>query len=74
MDELLDVMDLAADAGLEGAITWLFRLLGLLAVLAGIGLFAFTDVTILVPVALVVVGLLLLIVPGTLVQVAEVAG
>jgi len=74
MDELLDVMDLAADAGLEGAITWLFRLLGLLAVLAGIVLFAFTDVTILVPVVLVVVGLFLHIVPGTLVQVAEVAG
>ena len=74
MDELLDVMDVAADAGLEGALTWLFRLVGLLAILAGIALFVFTDVTVLVPAALVVVGLLLLIIPGILVQVAEVAG
>mgnify|MGYP006934467369 CR=1 FL=1 len=74
MDELLDVMDVAADAGLEGALTWLFRLVGLLAILAGIGLFVVTDVTVVVPVALIVVGLLLLIVPGILVQVAEVAG
>ncbi|RNJ26981.1 hypothetical protein [Halosegnis longus] len=74
MDELLDVMDIAADAGLEGALTWLFRLVGLLAILAGIALFVVTDVTVLVPAALVVVGLLLVIVPGILVQVAEVAG
>jgi len=38
MDGALEVIDVLADSGLEGAVTWLLRLAGLLSVLAGLGL------------------------------------
>ena len=69
MDELLDVIDLVADVGeLAG---WLFRLLGVVAILAGVGLWLFTDVTLLVPAVLVVLGLALLVVPEILLAFVE---
>jgi hypothetical protein len=74
MDEILDVLDLLADSGLEGVITWVFRILGLLAVLSGIGVWLFIDGTIVVPIVLIVVGLVLIAVPGILLELAELAG
>ncbi|SFS96929.1 hypothetical protein [Halostagnicola kamekurae] len=74
MDELLDVLDLVADSELEGIVTWLFRLLGVLAVLAGIGVLLFTDITLLVPAVLIVVGLVLIAIPSLLLELAELAG
>ncbi|WP_435180263.1 hypothetical protein [Halorussus sp. AFM4] len=74
MDEALEVVDLLADSGLEGVVTWLVRLVGLLAVLAGVGLWLFTDAGLLVvPALLMVGGLVLLVVPGLLLALAEVA-
>jgi hypothetical protein len=73
MDEVLEVVDVAADLGLEGALTWLLRVVGLLLVFAGIGVFLLTEVTLLVPVALVVGGFVLLVAPSVLLLVAEFA-
>jgi hypothetical protein len=75
MDEVLEVVDVAADAGLGGAVTWILRLVGLLAVLAGLGLWLLTDAGLLVlPALLVVVGLVLLVVPSVLLALAELVG
>lgn len=73
MDELLDVLDLVADLGLDGVVVWLFRLVGFVMILAGIALWLFADVGLLVPAALVVVGLVLLTVPGLLFEALELA-
>jgi hypothetical protein len=74
MDEALEVVDVLADSGLEGTITWLLRLLGVVAVLAGLGLWLLTDAGLLVlPAVLIVIGLVLLIVPSLLLAVAELA-
>jgi len=73
MEEALEVVDVAEDLGLEGALTWLLRVVGLLLVLAGIGVFLLTEVTWLVPVALVVAGLVLIVAPSVLLLVAEFA-
>lgn len=75
MDEALELVDVLADAGLEGVFVWLLRLLGLVALLAGLGLWLFTDAGLLVlPAVLIVTGLVLLVVPGVLLALAEVAG
>ncbi|MFC4358685.1 hypothetical protein ACFO0N_12110 [Halobium salinum] len=75
MDEALDVVDAFADAGLDGIVVWLLRLVGLLAVVAGLGLWLFTEMGLLfLPALLVVAGLFLLVVPGLVVELAEVAG
>mgnify|MGYP000082387732 CR=1 FL=1 len=73
MEEALEVVDVAEDLGLEGALTWLLRVVGLLLVLAGIGVFLLTEVTWLVPAALVVAGLVLIVAPSVLLLVAEFA-
>jgi hypothetical protein len=74
MDEALEVVDLAADLGLEGALTWLLRVVGLLFVLGGVGVFfLLPEVTLLVPVGLIVVGLVLLVAPSVLLFLAEFA-
>ena len=74
IDEALEVVDVLADSGLEDAVTWLLRLLGLLAVLAGLGLWLLTDMDLLVlPAALIVLGLVLLVVPSVLLALAELA-
>jgi Na+-translocating ferredoxin:NAD+ oxidoreductase RnfD subunit len=73
MDETLEVVDLAADLGLEGAVTWLLRVVGLLLILGGIGVFLLTEITWLVPVGMVVVGLVLLVAPTVLLFLAEFA-
>lgn len=74
MDDALEVVDLVADSGFEGAIVWLLRLLGLLAVLAGLGLWLLTDAGFLVlPALLLVAGLALLVAPTLLLALAELA-
>ena len=73
MDEVLEVVDVAADLGLEGAVTWLLRVVGLLLILGGIGVFLLTEITWLVPVGMVVVGLVLLVAPTVLLFLAEFA-
>ena len=74
MDEALEVVDVLADSGFEGAITWLLRLVGLVAVLAGLGLWLLTDAGLLfLPALLIVLGLVLLVVPSILLALAELA-
>jgi hypothetical protein len=75
MDEVLDVVDLVADSGLEGALTWLHRLVGVVLVLAGLGLWLFTESgLLLVPALLIATGVVLVVVPGFLLAFAELAG
>ncbi|CQH58131.1 uncharacterized protein HHUB_2680 [Halobacterium hubeiense] len=75
MDEALEVVELAADAGFEGALVWVFRLLGLVVALAGLGLWLLADFSLLwLPAALLVVGLLLAVVPDLLLSLVELAG
>ncbi len=65
MDEILDVAEVAADFGLEGVIVLMVRLVGLLALLAGAGMWLVADMSLLVlPAALLVVGLVLLVAPS----------
>mgnify|MGYP006273129883 FL=1 len=72
MDEALEAAELVADAGLEGVVVWLFRLVGVLFVLAGLGLWLLGDFGFLwVPAVLVVVGVLLAAVPAVLLAVLE---
>ena len=74
MDEALEVVDVVADSGFEGVVTWLLRLVGLVAVLAGLGLWLLTDMGLLVvPALLIVVGLVLLAAPSVLLALAELA-
>ena len=75
MDDILELADVVADSELEGAIIWLLRLIGLLALLGGLGLWLLTDMGLLVlPLALIVGGLILLIVPSLLLTLAELGG
>ena len=71
MDEVLEVVDLATDLELEGAVAWLLRLVGLLLVVAGVSLFLLTDVTLLVSVIVVAAGLVLLVAPSVVLFLAE---
>jgi hypothetical protein len=65
MDEILEVAEVAADFGLEGVMAWIVRLIGLLALLAGAGMWLVADMSLLVlPAALMVVGLVLLVAPS----------
>lgn len=73
MDEVLEIVDLAADLGLEDAFAWILRVVGLLALLAGVGVWLFTDVTVLVPLVLVVVGFVFLVAPSVLLLLVEFA-
>lgn len=72
MDDILDLVDVVADSEFEGVIVWLLRLIGLLALLGGLGLWLLTEMGLLVlPLALIVGGLVLLIVPNLLLTLAE---
>ena len=74
MDEALEVVDVVADSGFEGIVTWALRLLGLVVLLAGLGLWLFTDAGLLVlPALLILGGLVLLAVPSVLLVLAEFA-
>ena len=74
MDEALEAAEVVADSGLEGVVVWLLRLLGVVAVLAGLGLWLLTDAGLLVlPALLIVVGIVLIAVPSLLHAFAELA-
>ncbi|SEN03818.1 hypothetical protein SAMN05216388_1001218 [Halorientalis persicus] len=65
MDEILEVAEVAADFGLEGVMAWIVRLIGLLALLAGAGMWLVAEMSLLVlPAALMAVGLVLLVAPS----------
>ncbi|MFB6073206.1 MAG: hypothetical protein ABEJ88_09585 [Halobacterium sp.] len=72
MDEVLEAAEMAQDAGLEGAVSWLFRIVGVLLVLAGLGLWLVGDMGLLwIPAVLVVAGLILVLIPEVLFTVLE---
>ncbi|MDS0281046.1 hypothetical protein [Haloarcula onubensis] len=74
MDEVLEVVDVVADSGFEGIVTWLLRLVGLVLLLAGLGMWLFTEMgLLLVPALLVLAGLVLLVAPSVLLLAAEFA-
>jgi hypothetical protein len=72
MDEVLDVAELVVDLGFGNAVAWLFRVLGLLAILAGLGLWLFTDMGLLVvPAVLMAAGLVAVAAPSVLLFLVE---
>jgi hypothetical protein len=72
MDEALEVAEFVAESELEGIVTWLLRAVGIVAVLAGLGLWLLTDAGLLVvPALLIGIGLVLLVVPQLLLALAE---
>jgi hypothetical protein len=72
MDEALEVAEVVADSELEGADVWLLRLLGIVAILAGLGLWLLTEAGLLwLPAVLVAVGLVLVVAPSVLLLLAE---
>lgn len=72
MDEALDAVELLTEFGLEGTVAWLLRLVGLVALVAGVGLWLFTEMGLLfVPAALLVVGVVLLVAPSVLLFLTE---
>jgi len=74
MDEVLEVVDVVADSGFEGIVTWLLRLVGLVLLLAGLGMWLFTEMGLLVlPAVLMFAGLVLLVAPSVLLLAAEFA-
>ena len=73
MDELLDILDLFVDLGLDSVVVWLLRLLGFVTLIAGVALWLFADIGLVVPAVLVVLGIVLLTVPGLLFEVLELA-
>lgn len=69
MDEVLEAAELVADSELEGAVVWLLRILGIIAILAGVGLWLLTEMGLLwTPALLIVVGVLLTTIPGILLE------
>jgi hypothetical protein len=74
MDEALEVVEVLADSGLEEALVWILRILGVVALLAGLGMWLFTDAGLLVlPAALILLGVVLLAVPQVLLALTELA-
>ncbi|MFB6167948.1 MAG: hypothetical protein ABEJ43_03780 [Haloferacaceae archaeon] len=72
MDEALEVAAVVADSGLEGVVAWLLRILGGLAVVAGLGLWLLTDAGLLVlPAVLILVGAVLVVAPSVLLALVE---
>ncbi|MFB9824123.1 MULTISPECIES: hypothetical protein [Halobaculum] len=72
MDEVLEAAEVVADSELEGAVVWLFRVIGILLALAGVGLWLFTQSGLLwLPAILIAVGVLLAVIPGVLLELTE---
>jgi hypothetical protein len=72
MDEALDAVELLTEFGLEGIVAWILRLVGLVALVAGLGLWLFTEMGLLfIPAVLIVVGVVLLIAPSVLLFLTE---
>jgi hypothetical protein len=75
MDEILEAIDLIADLGAEGTIIWILRILGVLAMVVGIGLWVLTDMGfLLVPAILTGGGFALVVLPEVILTIIEVAG
>ncbi|UIO98841.1 hypothetical protein Hbl1158_09855 [Halobaculum sp. CBA1158] len=75
MDEVLDAAEIVADSELEGAVVWLFRIVGILLVLAGVGAWLLTEAGLLwLPALAIAVGILLATVPQLLLEFAELFG
>jgi hypothetical protein len=65
MDEALEAVELAADLGLDGAVNWLLRIAGILAIVAGLALWLGLGWDLLVvPAILLAVGVVLVVVPS----------
>jgi hypothetical protein len=74
MDEALEAAELVADSELEGLVVWLLRVVGVVCVLAGLGLWILTESgLLLLPALLLVVGVALVVVPSVLLALAELA-
>lgn len=72
MDEALEAVEFLADSGLEGAFVWILRILGAVLVIGGLALWLFTESGLLVlPAALMVVGVVLVVVPSVLLALTE---
>ena len=62
MEDALEVLEVAEQFGLDGIVSWVLRAVGFLLVLAGLGLWLFTDAGLLVlPAVLLLVGVVLLV-------------
>jgi hypothetical protein len=65
MDEALEAVELAADLGLDGAVNWLLRIAGILAIVTGLALWLGLGWDLLVvPAILLAVGVVLVVVPS----------
>jgi hypothetical protein len=73
VDEALELLDVVADAGLEGAVTWLVRLVGLLVLVGAVVALLVDLVGPLVAGGLALVGVVLLVAPSLLLALAEFA-
>lgn len=74
MDDALEAVDVVADSGFEGIVSWLLRLVGLVLLLAGLGMWLVTEMGLLVlPALLMFAGLVLLVAPSVLLLAAEFA-
>jgi hypothetical protein len=72
MDEALEAAELVAESELEGVVVWLLRIVGLIAIVAGLGLWLFTEAGLLVlPALLILVGVVLLVAPTVLLALVE---
>ncbi|WP_435064901.1 hypothetical protein [Halobaculum sp. EA56] len=75
MDEVLDAAEVVADSELEGAVVWLLRVVGIVLVLAGAGLWLLTEAGLLwLPALAMVAGAALIVVPGVLLELLELFG
>jgi len=72
MDEALEAVEIAEQLGLDGVLSWVLRAVGLLLVLAGLGLWLLTESGLLVlPAALIAVGVVMLVATELLFSLAE---
>ncbi|WP_323676804.1 hypothetical protein [Halorubellus sp. PRR65] len=75
MDEALEVVELVADSGLEEAFAWVLRIIGILCLLAGLGLWLGAGMNLLwTPALLIAVGAFMLVAPQVLLFLAELTG
>jgi hypothetical protein len=75
MDEILEVVEVAADFGFGEAFAWLLRVVGLVVLLAGAAMWLLTDAGLLVlPALLMGLGVVLLVVPSVLLAGLELLG
>ncbi|MDY6779627.1 MAG: hypothetical protein SV760_03580 [Halobacteria archaeon] len=75
MDEIIEAAELIVDLGLEGVVAWVLRVVGLIALLGGAGLWLLTDMGFLVvPGAMMGIGVILLVAPSVVLLLAELGG